>query len=534
MSIFLHPPSGPPRRPRYRTLWRYLQSVLLVLAASAISIPVHYVIEPVNLVMLYLAAVVLAAAFLGRGPAILASVLSVLTFDFFLVEPRLSFTVADSQYLLTFFGLLAVGLVISNTVAQLRGQVEAVRQREAHTAALNSLSRDLTGMLDLDEMLLDVVRHVERSFQQRVVALLPREQGLQVAADSIMTASPTAVAQTRDHVEVAPAALLNKADLAAAERVYRNGAPGQAAEGHGTRWHFITLRTHLGPVGVLGIDARSQGAWPENDAQAELLQGFANLAALAIERARLAEQASQALVLKDIERLQTALLNSISHELRTPLVSITGALSALVETSDEAAAQAADDSAEHTAMRELVETAYEEARRMNQLVGNLLDMSRLESGALRLNLEPCDVQDLFGITLERFGERHRGRVVRTSLEDDLPLIEIDVTLMVQVLVNLLENAAKYSPKDSPIDLICRRADGMIEIQVGDRGAGAQPEDLPRIFDKFYRSRRVRSITGLGLGLSISKGIVEAHAGTIAAQNRFGGGLWITIHLPCTE
>jgi two-component system sensor histidine kinase KdpD len=521
---------------RYRTMWRYLQSVTLVLAASAISIPVHYVIEPVNLVMLYLAAVVLAAAFLGRGPAILASVLSVLTFDYFLVEPRLSFTVADSQYLLTFFGLLAVGLVISNTVAQLHNQVEAVRQREAHAAALNSLSRDLTGVMNLEEMLHSVTRHIQESFQRRVVVLLPREQELYIAADSsaVATEPATAAPQTRISTPAIADPPLDKDDLAVAGRIYQQNTQGQAISGAGARWHFTALCTSLGPVGVLGLDIRPQDVWPASAAQADLLQGFANLAALAIERARLAEQASQALVLKDIERLQTALLNSISHELRTPLVSITGALSALAETSEEAAAKVAADPAEQAAMRELVETAYEEARRMNQLVGNLLDMSRLESGALRLTLEPCDVQDLFGITLERFGERNRDRIVRTSLENDLPLIEVDVALIVQVLLNLLENAAKYSPKDSPIDLICRRANGTIEIQVGDRGPGVPPDDLQRIFDKFYRSRRVRNVTGLGLGLSISKGIVEAHGGRIEANNRFGGGLWIMIYLPHTE
>jgi len=290
----------------------------------------------------------------------------------------------------------------------------------------------------------------------------------------------------------------------------------------------------MGPVGVLGIAIPRGGTWPESGAQTALLEGFANLAALAIERARLAEQASQAEVLKNIERLQTALLNSISHALRTPLVSITGALSTLAETSQEAAAKVVADPGEQAAIRELVETAYEEARRMNQLVGNLLDMSRLESGSLRLTLEPCDIQDLFGITLERFGERNHERVVRTSLEDDLPLVQVDVALMVQVLVNLLENAAKYSPKESPIDLICRRANGTIEIQVGDRGAGVPAEDLQRIFDKFYRSRSVRSVTGLGLGLSLSKGIIETHGGHIEAQNRFGGGLWITIFLPHAE
>ena len=497
------------RRTWRSTVWRYLQSVLLVLLALGISIPVHYVIEPVNLVMLYLAAVVVSAAFLGRGPAILASVLSVLTFDFFLVQPRLSFSVADTQYLLTFFGLLAVGLVISTTVAQLRSQVEIVRQREANTAALNSLSQDLTGAVNLEDMLSSVVQHIHQSFASRVVALLPCENKLRLAADS--DASGT----------------LDATELAAASQVYHGqtaGEPSRAA------LHYLPLRTSLGAVGVLGIDPRPDKSLLASPAQRNLLQGFANLAALALERARLAEQAEQAQVLKNTERLQSALLSSISHELRTPLVSITGAVCTLAEINPETIR-----TPEEKAVRqELIDTAYEEARRMNLLVGNLLDMSRLESGALRLSLEPCDLQDLVGITLERFGLQHHNRNVRTSLAEDLPLLDLDVTLMVEVLVNLLENAAKYSPKDSPIELACRRDGGMIEIEVSDQGPGVATDDLDHIFDKFYRSQNVRHVTGLGLGLSISKGIVEAHKGYIEARNRSGGGLSIFIHLPGAE
>lgn len=483
--------------------WRYLGSLLLVLMASAISIPLHFVIDAVNLVMVYLAAVVLAAAFLGRGPAILATVLSVLTFDFFLIEPRLSLSVQNAQYLLTFFGLLVVGLVISNTVSQLRVQYEIVRQREAHTAALNSLSRDLTGAVALNDMLHSVVVHIQQTFGRRVVVLLPGEQGLRRAADS------------DGGSEFSPD------ELERAKQAF-NLLPGQSLSG-GKAFDFLALRTSLGAVGVLGIENRSGRAAGDGD-ERSLMEGFANLAALAIERARLAEQASQAQVLQNTERLQAALLNSISHELRTPLVSITGSLSTLLESPPELQA------APQEARTELLETAYEEARRLNRLVGSLLDMSRLESGALRLSLEPCDLQDLVGTALERFGERQHQRMVRTRLEKDLPLLELDMPLMVQVLVNLLENSSKYSPALSPIELRGWREADWVHLEVSDRGPGIPPEDLERIFDKFYRVPGPRHMPGLGLGLSISKGIVEAHAGKIWAQNRAGGGLVITIAL----
>lgn len=491
------------------TIWRYFESVLLVLLASAISFPIHFVIDAVNLVMLYLVAVVIAATFLGRGPAILASILSVLTFDFFLVEPRLSFSVVDTQYILTFLGLLVVGLVISNTVARLRGQYEITRQREAHTMALNSLSQDLTGAVQLDDMLHSVVLHISQTFTRRVVVFLPKENHLQLAADSSEK---------------------NKLDASEFERArmvyedYSNRAI-QHLPGH---FLFLPLRTSLGPVGILGIDPGEDHRPLSRPDQSNLLQGFANLAALAIERARLAEQASQAQVLQNTERLQAALLNSISHELRTPLASITGALSTILETPSEL------HQTQFEARQELLETAYEEAQRLNLLVGNLLDISRLESGTLRLSLEPCDIQDLVGISLERFSISHPERSVITSLEPDLPLLELDLPLMVQVLTNLLENAAKYSPTDSPIELGCYQCEQMVCIEVRDQGIGIPAEDSERIFDKFYRSYQAGNIPGLGLGLSISKGIVEVHHGKILAQSRGNGGLTVLVELPLQQ
>ena len=291
---------------------------------------------------------------------------------------------------------------------------------------------------------------------------------------------------------------------------------------------FLPLRTSLGPVGVLGIDPGVENRPLSRPDQSNLLQGFANLAALAIERARLAEQASQAQILRNTERLQAALLNSISHELRTPLASITGALSTLLETPSEL------QQTQFEARQELLETAYEEAKRLNLLVGNLLDISRLESGTLHLSLEPCDLQDLVGISLERFSISHPERSVITSLAADLPLLELDLPLMVQVLTNLLENAAKYSPAETSIELACYQCEPMVCIEVSDQGIGISSEDSERIFDKFYRSDHAGNIPGLGLGLSISKGIVEVHHGKIQARNRINGGLTILVELPLQQ
>jgi len=487
----------------------YVQSALLVLLVSLVSIPIHWVIEPVNLVMLYLAAVVVAALFLGRGPAILASLLSVLTFDFFLVEPRLSFTVADSQYLLTFLGLLMVGLVISNSAALLRDQVQALRSREAHLNALNSLSRELTRAINLEDMLQSVVAHVDKLFDRPVAVFLPGEDGLQVVAASRNL-------------------MLGAGDLNVAMQAYRQRCP----TGEGTdvlpdsALFCLPLETALGSVGVIGIghEAGLPGLTAE---QRQLLDGFSSLAALAIERARLAEQASQAKILENTERLQAALLNSISHELRTPLVSITGALSTLADAPEPLET----GEVEKIAWREMVETAYEEAQRLNMLVGNLLDMTRLEAGAFRLNREPCDIQDLVGIALARFAQRHDTHPISVSLPEQLPLVSIDVALMTQVLMNLLDNAAKYSPEQAPIEIKGWLEEGEVALVVSDQGIGIPEADLANMFDRFFRTSRSHGIGGIGLGLSISKGIVEAHGGRMWAENHPSGGAIIGLALP---
>lgn len=459
-------------QPRHR-FWRYLLSIALVFLATLISVPIHLILEPANLVMVFLGVVVLAAIYLGQGPAILASILSVLLFDFFLIEPRFSLNVHDTQYLITFGGLLVVGLVISTTTATLRYQLEALDRRQRHSLALNSLSRDLTGAIKLDEMLASVVKHVRETFGMEVNIRLPDE--------------PTPIFPAEEY--------------------------------------SIPLKTIHGMVGTMGIIQKDDRE-PLTPEQTQLLEGFANLAALAIERASLAEQARKAHIHQTTERLQAALLSSISHELRTPLVSITGALSALAEET-----QAENPSQmDWVAWQELVDTAYGEAQRMNLLVSNLLNMTRLEAGAFQLILEPCDVQDLIGIALSRYSERRYPVELKVRVADDLPLVQVDVSLMAQVLVNLLDNAVKYSPEGSSIEIQASLLPEGVLLGVADRGSGIPEEDLERIFDKFFRSRQ-QNVSGTGLGLSISKGIIEAHGGRIWAENRPGGGTLIQVLIP---
>jgi two-component system sensor histidine kinase KdpD len=259
--------------------------------------------------------------------------------------------------------------------------------------------------------------------------------------------------------------------------------------------------------------------------QTRLLEAYTDLAAVAVERTQFAEKARSAELLEATEKLQTALLDAISHDLRTPLVSVIGVLSSLQEEGIEL-----DDAARSN----LIQVAREEAERLNHLITNLLDVTRLESGAARVSRQPCDIEDVIGAALEQLGSRSDGRPVKIELAQGLPFVSGDFGLLVQVLVNLLENAFKYSPPGSPVEVFGRRKGNLVEIEVADRGVGVPEQDLLRIFDKFYRVQRPGSVVGTGLGLAICKGIVEAHGGSIQAENRSGGGTIIKVALPVAE
>ena len=309
-----------------------------------------------------------------------------------------------------------------------------------------------------------------------------------------------------------------------ADWVYQHGQPA----GRGTdtlpaaHLRYLPLKTARGVLGVLGVLGPPPAERQLSLEQLRLVEAFASQAALAIERTQLAEQARRAQVLEAGEKLQTALLNSISHDLRTPLVSITGALTTLEED---------DASLDAGTRRGLVENAREEAERLNRLVGNLLDMSRLEAGGMKVRREAADVQDLVGSALAQLGQRLEGRAITVQVPDDLPLVPLDFVLMVQVLYNLLDNALKYSPSNSPIEVSAHVGGARLALAVADRGTGIPPADLAFVFDKFYRVQRLGTESGTGLGLSICKGIVEAHGGQIRAENRPGGGTIVTLWLP---
>ncbi|MBA3532328.1 MAG: sensor histidine kinase KdpD, partial [Ardenticatenales bacterium] len=287
------------------------------------------------------------------------------------------------------------------------------------------------------------------------------------------------------------------------------------------RTHFIPIQGTEELLGIVGLQVAGSPV-PLLPGQHRLLETFVSQVALAIARTRLAEKARHAELLQVTERLQTALLNSISHDLRTPLATITGALSSLRDKTIHL---------EAGVQQELIETALEEAERMNRLVGNLLDMTRLEAGAMTLTKTLCDVQDLLGVVLAQQAGHLQNRPLTLELPADLPLVPMDFVLVAQVVGNLLDNALKYSPAGTPLGIVASVSNHNLTLTLCDHGMGIPEVELPHVFDKFYRILRPDQASGTGLGLSISKGIIEAHGGTIGLHSRLGKGTTAWLKLP---
>jgi len=485
----------------------YAASLLLVAAATVLCELLRPFLEATNMVMFYLLAVVIASVRLGRKPAIASAFMGVLAFDFFFVPPRMTFVVADTQYLMTFLGLFVVGVVISTLVARARERAEVMRDREVQTASLYYLSRDLAASANIDAVLKAVLRNVEEALNAQVVIMLPEGERLDILATS-------------------DGLTLDMKEQAVADWAFRNSHPaGRATDTLvSADLIYLPLQTPSSVLGVMGVKLENQHAYHSRENR-RLLDAFATQAAMAMERIRFSRQAEHAQILQARENLERALLNSISHDLRTPLVSVTGVLYSLKEEGTHLSDRA---------RRELLDSACSEAERLNRFVGNLLDMTRIEAGAIRLNVELCDIQDLVGCALAVVEQRIGSRPVEIQLPDDLPLVFMDLVLMTQVLVNILDNAHKYAPAESTIEVSATTDNDWLSLEVADRGTGVPEHDLKRVFDKFYRIPIPEGADGTGLGLSICKGIVEAHGGRISAENRTGGGLRIVIALPIAK
>ena len=458
-----------------------------------------------NIIMVYLLGVVAVATRYSRGPSILASILSVGGFDFFFVPPYFSFAVSDSQYLVTFAVMLLVAIVLSNLTQSMRGQADSARVRERRTAALYAMSRELASSRGVQGVLTVALRHIREVFRCQAVVLLPDAAGQlmrQVGMPEQFDRSTTDLGVSKWAFEHGQMAGLGTGTL-----------PGATAL-------FLPLLASRGTLGVLGVRPAEPDslAAPE---QLHQLETFTNQTALAMERAQLADESQAAQVRVEKEQLRSSLLSSVSHDLRTPLAAITGTLSGLLD--DEVRMDPAT-------RRELLQSVYEEVERLTRLVNNLLDMMRLESGAVTVRKEWQLLEEVAGTALAHMEQRLQGRAVDVRLPADLPLVEMDAILIEQVLVNLLDNAVKYTPPGSPIEISAAKNDGGIEVAVADRGPGLPPGDGQRVFEKFYRGQP-STTRGVGLGLAICKAIIEAHGGTIWAENRQGGGAAFRFMLP---
>jgi two-component system sensor histidine kinase KdpD len=484
-------------------IFHYLISISLVVATTFLGGIAKKVIVPANIVFFYLLIVIITAMFFGKGPAVATSILSVLAYDFFLVPPYLSFAVTDIQYIFTFAGLLIVGLVISDLTYKTRQQTIEADKWETQTAILYRLSRDLAAADSLESVLYAVRTNIGEIFNCRVAVFLPINNKI--------------VPESFD-----PDFQIDEHEKAIVDWVFSAGKPA----GWGTdslqsvKAHYLPLKISQDIFGVLGVLFKEDKSKLDKD-ENDLLNALSSQSAVAIQRVKLAEVARQMEIVKATEKLQIALLNSISHDLRTPLVSIKGALSSLLE----------DSSLLDTATRkELLETAYEESDHLNRLVGNLLDMTRVESGTLKIHLKPCELRDVIGASLQPLKDKLEGRDIQIIIPEALPEIPMDFTLMMRVFVNLLDNALKYSTQETPVKITAALLENDVRIEIKDRGFGVPEEDLSRIFDKFYRAVKPRQITGTGLGLSICKGIVEAHGGKIWAENNVDKGAAFTVML----
>jgi len=491
--------------------WKsYLKALGLVVLATLIGQLMHKYFTPTTIAMLYIFCVVIAAYYWGLGQSILVSVTGVLAFDFFHVPPYLTFRVADTQYIITFFALLAVAVIISYLTQRVRQQTESVIRRERQTVALYALGRDLAVSNNLESYIRVISNRAKETFGLDAVIFLPEGEN----KDTLKLYTGSAKISNDEN------------ELAAAIWAFQH----QKIVGHGTdtlpnaKARYLPMVTARGPVGVIAVSSTDTKDELTIE-QEHLLEAYANLAAVAIESILLANEAQNTQVLQNTEKLQTALLNAVSHDLRTPLVSVIGVLSSLQEEGMHL-----DDAAKMN----LIQVAREEAERLNHLITNLLDVSRIEAGVIKISKRQSDVQDLVGAALEQLGSRTSGRPVNMEIPAELPYVSVDFGLIVQTLVNILDNALKYSPDNSPIDIRARQVGQEMQIEIADRGIGIPPADLAHVFDKFYRIQRPDNVTGTGLGLSICKGIVEAHSGRIASENRPGGGTIIRLFLPVAK
>ncbi|MGZ8239599.1 MAG: DUF4118 domain-containing protein, partial [Methylobacter sp.] len=484
----------------------YLWAVAVTVASTVLAYLMFGRFELANLIMVFLLGVVFIATRFGRGPSIFASFLGVAIFDIFFVTPYFSFSVSDSKYLVTLLAMLTVAVLISNLMANVRSQAKVAGHRERRATVLYAMSRDLTASQSEDEIVRAAVHHLYSEFGSRNVILFPDASGRiiypenQAIPESLQAADLSVAQWVMDHNEIAGQ---GTDTLPGAEAIY---------------FPLSNKETVLGVLVLLPVNLR-RVFLPE---QQKLLETFLGQIAQAITRVRLTEQARKAQVEMEAERLRNSLLSSISHDLRTPLATIVGSASALVEE---------DNTLKAENKLELSRAIYDEAQRMSSLVNNILDMARLDAGAVELNKQWYPLEEIIGAVLTLLQKRLEGRLVTVKLPPGIPMIYVDAVMIEQVLINLLENVLRYTPERSPVEIMAESSSSAVEISVADRGPGIPKGCENKLFEKFYRVRHEAAQSGVGLGLTICRAIIEAHGGSIQAHNRPTGGAVFSFIIP---
>ena len=479
----------------------YVFSVAACTVAAVIAAVLHPFIELTNTAMIFLLSVVLVAVYFGRGPAVLAAVLSVAAFDFFFVEPRLSFAVSDVKYLLTFAVMLTVALITGQLTAGSRYQARVAMSRELRARALADMSRELSAALMLEQIGDIARRFIESSFNAKSALLVADEHDKLRAPFSASTLS---------------------IDLGIAQWAFDHGEPAGASTDTlpGSAILYLPLRAPMRFRGVLAVEPLST-RWLLIPEQRRLLDTFASLIAIAVERVHYVDIAQRTTVQIESERLRNSLLSALSHDLRTPLTAVLGLTEYLSITKPDLSQE----------QHEVVISIRDETRRMTALVNNLLDMGKLQAGEVKLNKQWQPLEEVVGAALAATSHLLSRHVVTVDLGADLPLLEFDAVLLERLLFNLLENAQKYTPEGSRIDVRATLANDCAEISVEDNGPGLPEGMEERVFDKFTRGQKESTKAGVGLGLAICRAIIDAHRGRIWAERSPSGGARFVFTLP---
>ena len=490
-----------PHRSRQSSLFpQYLKALGVVGAVTLAAFAFTPLIGgPHSTALVFLLTIVVLALFVERGPTLFAAALSAVLWDYFFLAPVNTLRITHFEDVMLFTMYFVVALVLGHLTTRIRAQQEADRRREELATALYLLTRDLNEPLNLAQMVERAVRHMEAAFKARVAILLP-------GVGNTLTAHGAGSFLVSQQDEAVPRWVLEHREPAGK---FTGNSPAAEAI-------YIPLISGAAPVGVLGLKLAQ--TLPLTVHQQNLLDAMSQQIALALEKLRLSELAEHARLLAESERLSKTLLDSMSHEIRTPIAAIQGAMGNLKDENLSGF------------QRTMLDEIQEATERLNRLVGNVLEASRLESGAVKPRWNECDVADLINVAVSETAKQLNRHTVTIELPPKLPVIRMDFVLMEQVLVNLLSNAAAYTPPGTTVTVGARLDAGMLLLTVADRGPGIPVESRTRIFDKFYRAPNAPT-GGTGLGLSLVRGFVEAQGGRVQADNRPGGGAIFTISFP---